>query len=209
MSHRALILSLALAAVGSTHAATIKGKASYAKGATLPPGSVLHLALQDLTSHGAVVAKATVSARGKVPIGFRLKYDQDAIEKDHLYGLEVTITDPEGRALWATPAPMRVLTLGNPDSVDLALKPAGRPREASAAGPSSFHVECAEFAFDVRLEGAHAHVVLPERKLVLERVDSPSGDRYSGVGTTLSISGQAVYFEHGGKYDRTCKLAGS
>ena len=86
MSHRSLIrlaaLSLALAAVVPAESATLKGKAAFGDGAALPAGSVLRLTLQDMTSNGAIVVTGTVAARGKKAIGFRLKYDEDALEDD-------------------------------------------------------------------------------------------------------------------------------
>ena len=201
---------LALAAATSLHArqATLPGKVTVPESAPLPPGSFLRVSLHDLSpgvAKGAAVARVSFTVGASSPIPFELPYEEDLVEPDRLYGIAAVITDARGQPLWETRVPIRVLTMGNQKSVRLALRRAEPPR--AAPEPTSFRVECGTLRLEVRLDGSTATVVAPGSTVVLRRADTPYGKKYSDGATTLTVLGEAAYFQRPSGACRDCKVS--
>ena len=201
---------LVLAAATSLHArqSTLPGRVTVPESAPLPPGSLLRVSLHDLTpgvARNAAVATASFTAGASSPIRFELPYEEDLVEPDRLYGVAAVITDARGLPLWETRVPIRVLTLGNQKSVQLALRRAEQPK--AAPEPTSFSVECGALRLEVRLDGSAATVIAPDSTLVLQRADTPFGKRYSDGTTTLVVLGEAAYFQRPSRAYRDCRVS--
>ena len=173
----------------------------------IPPGSILRVTLHDLSpgiAKDATVAKETFEVEGKTPIHFDLSYNPSVIEPSRLYGIAAVITDSRAQALWETRVPIRVLTLGNQQKVQLVLRPVERPK--TPPEPTSLALDCDGLRFHVDLGATSATVVLPESTFVLPLTEVLSGKRYSDGTTTLAVSGSAAYFQRAGKAYRNCKV---
>jgi len=203
---------LAVAAIASAEArpsrlSMFPGTVAVTDGTVIPPGSILRVNLHDLSpgiAKDAAVAKQTYDIEGKTPIRFELPYNGSLIEPSRLYGIAAVITDSRGRALWETRVPIRVLTLGNQDKVDLVLRPVEQPK--APPEPTSLALDCDGLRFHVDLSPTSATVVLPDAKVVLPKTEAAAGKRYSDGTTTLALSGSAAYFQTSRKAYRNCKV---
>ena len=203
---------LAVSAIASVQArpsrlSVLPGTATVTGGASIPPGSILRVNLHDLSpgiAKDATVAKATFESVGETPIHFELLYHQSVIEPSRLYGVAAVITDSRGQALWETRVPIRVLTLGNQEKVQLVLRPAERPKAPPEA--TSLALECDGLRFHVDLNATSATVILKDSTVVLPITEVRSGKRYSDGTTTLAVFGSAAYFQRPGKAYRDCTV---
>jgi len=203
---------LAVVAIASVQARpsrmeVLAGTATVTDVPAIPPGSILRVNLHDLSpgiAKDATVAKETFEVAGKTPIHFELSYNPSAIEPSRLYGVAAVITDSRGQAFWETRVPIRVLTLGNQQKVQLVLRPVERPK--APPEPTSLALDCDGLRFHVDLNATSATVVLPGSTVVLPMTEVRSGKRYSDGTTTLAVSGSAAYFQRTGKAYRDCKV---
>ncbi len=187
---------------------TVRGKASLVDAISIPPGSILRLMLQDLaqgTRRAVIVESKGIELKGNFPISFELPYNESLIDPTRLYGLAAVVTDVLGQTLAETRVPVRVVTKGNGKRADLALRRPGKP-SAPAAEPTAFTVGCEGLRFQVRITGDTAHVRLPERELVLHRVEASYGKKYSDGATILTVFGEAVYIQQHERAYRDCKI---
>jgi len=202
----------AVAAIASAQARpsrmeVLPGTVTVTEVSVIPPGSILRVDLHDMSpgiAKNATVAKQTFEAEGKTPIRFELPYNPSVIEPSRLYGVAAAITDSRGNTLWETRIPIRVLTLGNQQKVQLVLRPVERPK--APPEPTSLAVDCDGLRFRVDLNPTSATVVFPDATVVLPMTEVRSGKRYSDGATTLALSGSAAYFQRTGKAYRDCKV---
>jgi len=206
------VVLVAVAAIASVRArpsrmSLFPGTVTLTEATVVPQGSILRVNLHDLSpgiAKDATVAKETFEVAGKTPIHFELSYNPSVIEPSRLYGLAAVITDSRGQALWETRVPIRVLTLGNQQKVQLVLRPSERPK--TPPEPTSLALECEGLRFHVDLSPTFATVELQGAKFVLPITEVRSGKRYSDGTTTLAVSGSAAYFQRSGKAYRDCKV---
>lgn len=105
---------------------SIVGTVTYRERASLPPGAVLRLELQDVSKPGApatVVAEKTVLPRRAGPLPFSLPYDTLRIDPTNTYAVQARI-EADGRLLFANAAAYPVITRGNPKRLQMTLRPA-------------------------------------------------------------------------------------
>lgn len=91
-----------------------------------PAGAVLELRLVDFTRSDqspVLIAEQSLSEPGPLPLRFRLPYDPRAIDAQRDYGLECRVM-VRGRAVWAAPDLIPVLTRGRARVVEVTLQPA-------------------------------------------------------------------------------------
>jgi uncharacterized lipoprotein YbaY len=183
------------------------GTVTVSDGKAIPPGAVLKVRLLDLTpgiAKDASVAHAAFRADGKPPVRFDLPYLETSIDSRRLYGIAAVITDSRGRALWETRVPIRVLTMGNQKKVELVLWPA--TPLAVAPEPTSFALECGDTRFEVTLTDKEATISGPAASIVLARVETSVGRKYSDGSSNLSVIGEAVYMQLPTRAYRDCKM---
>jgi uncharacterized lipoprotein YbaY len=193
---------------GSSRLAVLPGKITIDGGGTPPPGSLLRVTLHDLTpgiSRDAMVANASFAADVKPPLKFELKYDEAAVEPSRLYGVAAVVTDSRGTPLWETRVPIRVLTMGNQKKVELVVRPVDKPK-GPPPDPNAFTLDCGSAAFPVERNDHEARIKLSTGTLVLPRVETSFGKKYSDGASTLTIAGQAAYFQHLQNAYRDCKV---
>lgn len=185
------------------------GTVTITDATVVPPGSILRVELHDLSqgiAKDATVANQTFEAEGKTPISFELPYNPSVIEPSRPYGVAAIITDSRGKALWETRVPIRVLTLGNQQKVELVLRPVEKPK--APPEPTSLSVDCGELRFHVNLNPTSATLVLPDsKKVTLPITGAASPKRYSDGTMTLAVSGSAAYFQRPGRTYRDCKVS--
>ena len=206
------LVALALivfAAAGAAEAKqlVLSGSVTVSDAGVIPPGAILKVSLSDLSmgvAKNAAVAHASFEAEGKPPIHFELPYSEISIEPKRPYGVAAVITDSRGRPLWETRVPIRVLTLGNQKKVELLLRPAPAPKPVPEA--TAFALECGAAHFDVTLADRAATIVGPEGTIVVPRVNSSVGRKFSDGGSTLSVLGEAVYLVLRSRAYRDCEM---
>ena len=200
---------LVLATSGPAHAreSYFPGTVTVSDGKAIPPGAVLKVSLHDLTpgiAKDASVAHAAFRADGKPPVRFDLPYLETSIDATRLYGIAAVITDSRGRALWETRVPIRVLTMGNQKKVELVLWPA--TPFAAAPEPTAFALECGDTHFDVTINDKEATISGPAASIVLARVETSVGRKYSDGSSNLSVVGEAVYMQLPTRAYRDCNM---
>jgi uncharacterized lipoprotein YbaY len=162
----------------------VKGTVAYREDLTLPPDAVVDVWAVDVTpgmNAAVILAETSVPVSGRqIPIPFEmpLPYDPSRIAPDHDYGVKAVIKTARGEALFETPEAVRVLTKGNPSSVNLMLTrvgaPAAPPSAAGLAG-TSWRVE--ELAGEAVPAGAEGTLDFPESGKIAGRAFC---NRFSG-----------------------------
>jgi putative lipoprotein len=111
----------------------IDGTVAYRERFALPAGSLVRVMLRDASQLAADPARAEVAreeivtAGEQVPIRFELLVDGASIDALRPYELDAEI-EVDGQVRFALDFPMRVLTRGEPSTVDLVLRdPYGAP----------------------------------------------------------------------------------
>ena len=204
----ALVL-VGLFAAGAAHArpAKLPGKVTIFDAEVIPAGAILTVTLRDLTegiAKEATVARTSFKAEGKPPIHFDLPYFEVGIDPKRPYGVTAVITDARGQPLWESRAPVRVLTLGYETRVELMLRPAATPKAAPEA--TAFALDCGTTIFDVTIDDRGATLAGPDGTVVLPRVETSAGRKFSDGGSMLSVIGQAVYLQLPRRSYRDCKM---
>jgi putative lipoprotein len=120
---RRALLALGLAACASSAGpGRLTGSVSYRERIALPPGAIVNVALLDVSLVGTparVIAQQEIRPAGQVPIPFVLEYDRAAIDPGHRYGLRATISDADGRVLFANVTTVPVFREGAPDAITI------------------------------------------------------------------------------------------
>lgn len=120
--------------------ATVTGSVSYRERIALPPNTVVHVLLRDLSQTEApdvAVAEQTIRPEGRqVPIPFALSYDPAAIDPLSRYVVSAEIRDGDGTPLWATPTKSEVITHGAPtEGVEVIVRRVSGGSESSGGQP--------------------------------------------------------------------------
>jgi uncharacterized lipoprotein YbaY len=202
-----VLLGLATAGAAEARQSILSGRVMVTDVEVIPPGSILKVSLLDLTlgvAKGAIVANGAFEIQGKLPIQFELLYTANSVEPNRLYGVAAVITDSRGQPLWETRVPIRVLTLGNQKRPDILLRPSPPPKALPEA--KAFTLECGTLRFEVTLGDQEATLITPDAKVVLPRVESSIGKKFSDGGTMLSVVGEGVYLQHASRAYRDCKM---
>lgn len=119
------LLPVACADIGSRPDAALTGSVTLATAAALPADARLRVTLLAAGADGALDPIAEVEMiTERLPVAFELRYDPRAIDAAQRYLLQATLTG-NGLLLMLTEEPYPVLTLGNPQTVELELHPAG------------------------------------------------------------------------------------
>jgi putative lipoprotein len=99
----------------------VRGTIFFPTSGHLPSDTRVEVALVDRNTLSDL-ARQVVTAPPQVPIPFELAYDRARVDPSHEVGVEAHVYW-DGRLQFATPAPWRALTLGNPDRLALILDP--------------------------------------------------------------------------------------
>ena len=90
----------------------VTGQVSAPTGASLPEDATVEIKVVD--TGGTQVGGVLYAARTTFPVDFEANYHAPAVDPEQAYELQVTIKDGAGKAIFATPQPVPVLTQGNP-----------------------------------------------------------------------------------------------
>ncbi|MGE3876302.1 MAG: YbaY family lipoprotein [Parvibaculaceae bacterium] len=184
LSRRRLVsLAAALLAGPATRAfaagRALRGQVSYRERIALPPEAVLEVRLVDVSLADAPargIAVTRVKTRHRLPIPYRLRFDDAKIQRGHTYALEARIT-VNGRPWFVTATRHAVLT-GGPDQTDIhveLVKSAGATILAAAGR--------------WRAEAIRNRGVPPDFEAVL---DIAADGKVTGSGGCNRISGKAT-----------------
>jgi putative lipoprotein len=128
------LLALGIAACASSAASgQLAGSVSYRERIALPRGAVLHVALLDVSLVGTpprVIAQQEIRPTGQVPIPFVLEYPRAQIDPGRRYGLRATISDADGRVLFANVTTQPVFGEGDREAAAIVVQ-----RVATSPGP--------------------------------------------------------------------------
>lgn len=108
---------------GSTsNTSTVTGTVSYLQRIALPPNAIVQVQLQDVSRADApavTIAEQKIPLNGRqVPIPFSLTYDPTTIRPTNTYAIRAQILI-DGQLRWTSTSAYRVITQGNPTSVDV------------------------------------------------------------------------------------------
>lgn len=107
-------------------ATVVSGTVSYLQRIALLPNAEVQVQLQDVGRADApavTIAEQTIVAQGKqVPIPFVLPYDPAKIQANGSYAIRAKIL-VDGQLRWTSTEAYRVITQGNPTSVDVRVNP--------------------------------------------------------------------------------------
>jgi uncharacterized lipoprotein YbaY len=106
--------------------AQVTGTVTYLQRIALPPNAVVEVTLQEvsrLDAAAVTVADQKIPAAGQqVPIPFTLSYDAGQINPRYTYVVRAKIT-VEGQMRWTSSTAYRVITQGNPSTVEIQVEP--------------------------------------------------------------------------------------
>jgi putative lipoprotein len=109
---------------------TISGTVAYRERVALPENAVLIVRLEDVSAADApakIVAEQRFTLAGRqVPLPFELAYDAAKIDPKHSYSVSARIT-VDGQPRFLSTSAFHVLTGGNPDKVNVLVRPATTP----------------------------------------------------------------------------------
>lgn len=104
----------------------VSGQAYYRERIALPPQSVLHIELQDVSKMGAaatVISKDEIEIKGSVPVMFKLPYKTSEIDDRFTYSIRAKIVDSQGNTLFTTDTVNPVITRNAPtENVNVLLR---------------------------------------------------------------------------------------
>lgn len=189
-----LALTVAACATGGTDGSpeskAITGTTSFRPTAALPADALLEVKLADITRTdiAPLIATARIEAGGQTrPTSFELRYSLPKIRRDRLYAVRATLWSGD-KLLYATEAPSRVITAGNPMRVELHLR---EMAEANADGlPATLRGSW--FVEDLAGTGSAGRVSATLEFAESGRVSGTGGcNRFSG---TVSTAGEAIAF---------------
>ncbi len=103
---------------------SVTGTVTYRERIALPPSSVLHLQLADVSLQDVPsipLEDLSIANPGPVPIPFEIPYDPEDIDPRHTYAVSARITDGD-QLLFINATAYDVITRGNPNHVDMILE---------------------------------------------------------------------------------------
>jgi putative lipoprotein len=120
-----VLLGCGASSPSATQSAAVTGTVTYREKIALPADAVINIKLIDASRADApavTISEQNIITGGKqVPFPFELKYDPSRIDTRMSYSVRAVITQ-DGRLLFTTDTTYRVITGGNPVSVELVLK---------------------------------------------------------------------------------------
>jgi putative lipoprotein len=109
----------------ANNTATVSGTVGYRERIAMPENAILTVELQDIPRPGApaqIIAEEKLMLGGRqVPLPFELTYKPSHIHPDHTYAVSARIT-VNGHLRFQNATTYPVITLGNPNKVDLLLQ---------------------------------------------------------------------------------------
>lgn len=180
MSRRKLMGLTALAAILPSWPAlaatkSLRGSVSYRERIALPPHAVLEVRLVDASLADApskTIAVTRIKTRHRMPIPYRLRYDEDRIRRNRSYALQARIT-VNGK-LWFISTTRHSVFTGQPNETDIRVE---RVAEEAASPSGKWLAE------SIRRGG-----VIDNLQTVLEIT---ADGRVSGSGGCNRITGKA------------------
>ncbi len=154
---------------------SLRGRVSYRERIALPPQAILEVRLLDVSLADApakTIAVTRVRTRHRMPIPYRLRYDEDRIRRNRSYALQARIT-VDGKLWFITTTRHSVFT-GKPNVTDIVVERVAK----EASGPGGKWL-----AESIRRRG-----VIDNLQTVL---DIAADGRVSGSGGCNRISGKA------------------
>jgi uncharacterized lipoprotein YbaY len=164
---------------------------------------------------------------------FLVQLDRGLLDPERGYGLSAQVFDAEARLLWATervqpvstesPGPVGLVVRGvqqssEPRSEDAVAaegpqvaeeptepEPPAAPAVPTRTGARTMSFDCDGLAVTVHVEDQRVRLVLPDRALVLARVQGRAGEEYGHPGAIVRLRGEALFLELGGRVYRTCE----
>jgi putative lipoprotein len=158
---------------------TLRGRVSYREPVALPPDALLEVRLVDVSRADAPargLAVTRVKTRHRMPVPYRLRFDEARIEPGHAYALQARIT-VEGK-LWFITTTRHAVLAGGPDETDIKVELVTSAGAASLAAAGRW-----------RAESIRNRRVAPGSGAVLEIA---ADGRITGSGGCNRISGKAT-----------------
>jgi putative lipoprotein len=111
----------------------VTGTVVYMQKMALPPDAAIEIKMQDISAGAPkTIAETVFAAAGQqVPISFQLTYNPADINQAHSYQVLANI-NVNGKPMFVTNTPLRVITGGSPSQISLLLQPAPMQTAASA-----------------------------------------------------------------------------
>ncbi len=105
-------------------ASSVSGTMIYPKHIALPPDTVVHVILSDVSSPAApsAFAEQTITRPGQPPISFDINYDSSRIDSEHTYSVQACVRSDDQVRFVSTRA-YPVITKGHTDKVEITLEP--------------------------------------------------------------------------------------
>lgn len=117
--------------------AKVSGTVTYLQRIALPPNAIVEVKLQEvsrLDAPAVTLAEQTIPTEGRqVPFAFELSYDTSQINPSYTYVVQARIL-VDGELRWINNTAYRVITQGNPTTVEIIVQPA---RPSLSTEPSS------------------------------------------------------------------------
>ncbi|TMJ34792.1 MAG: META domain-containing protein [Alphaproteobacteria bacterium] len=159
-------------------AKTLRGSVSYVERIALPPDAILEVRLIDVSLADApatTIAVTRVKTRHRLPIPYRLRFDDARIKPGRSYALHARIT-VNGR-LWFISATRHAAFTGKPDKTDIRVERVTSEKSA-ASNPSGKWLA----------ESIHGHGVIANLQTV---IDIAADGKVTGSGGCNRIAGKA------------------
>ena len=115
--------------------ASVSGTVTYREDIPLTPGAQLVVDLRDTSYADAsseLIARQTITNPGQVPIAFKVEYNEDDIDPNNTYSVQVSIVEADGRLAFINDTAYDVITRGKPTRVDMELKLVQPPPDLAA-----------------------------------------------------------------------------
>lgn len=106
----------------------VTGTIAFQSGVDLPKGALLRVSLQNLSrpnDPAGTMAERAIACCERLPIRFDLEYDPLLIEDKEDYAVFATVREG-AELLYSAPVPVRVITRGRPEHVDLTVEPVAK-----------------------------------------------------------------------------------
>lgn len=120
--------------------AKVTGTVTYLQRIALPPNAIVEVKLQEvsrLDAPAVTVAEQTIETEGRqVPFPFELSYDTSQIDPRYTYVIQARIL-VEGELRWISTTAHRVITQGNPSTVEVRIEPVRNSTSTESSSPDS------------------------------------------------------------------------
>lgn len=156
--------------------AQVTGTVTYLQQIALPPNAVVEVTLQEvsrLDAAAVLVSEQKIPTAGQqVPIPFALSYNPSQINPSYTYVVRAKIT-LDGQMRWTSSSAYRVITQGNPSTVEIQLEPvqeSNAPSNPPVNPPANSSTARYDCAAQIRAYPAAQNVSLAEaQRLRLQR----------------------------------------